>query len=61
MAAIYNVLAKRKNSLLLFASFTFMIRGLLLPLRMKPTTKRFSSFFLLLFCYPLLVICGFFF
>ena len=38
-----------------------MVRELLLPLRMKPTTKRFSSFFLLLFCYPLLVMGGFLF
>ena len=36
---------EKKNSILLFASFTFMVRGLLLPLHMKPTTKRFLRFF----------------
>nr|QRW40244.1 hypothetical protein [bacterium] len=43
-----------------FASFIFVVGALLLPLYMKPTTKRISSFFLLLFCYPLLVIGGLF-
>jgi len=45
LTANYICAGEKKNSILLFASFIFMVRELLLPLRMKPTTKRFSSFF----------------
>jgi putative uncharacterized protein (fragment) len=36
---------EKKKNVSLFASFIFMIGGLLLPLQRKPTTKRISSFF----------------
>ena len=38
--------------ILLFVSFSFIIRGLLLPFRMNPTTKRFSSFFFVTILLP---------